>query len=124
MADLRAQFLAHNPFRERKVSVEVPAPDGGTNTLDVVIRQPSVEERNEIFSEAKVSRDGGVSAGKTMRAGALAIIYCVRNPENNLPVFTIADLDTLMHMPANSWVDELAGKVMEVLTEAAEKAKK
>lgn len=123
MSDLRAKFLAYNPFRERQVTVLVPSPEGPTE-LTVIVKQPSVEERNEIFAEAKVSKDGGISGKSGMRAGALAIVYCVRNPENGHNVFSVADLDTLMHMPANTWVDELAGKVMEVLSEASDNAKK
>ena len=124
MADLRASFLKSNPFRSRVVEVLVPQADAEPLTLKVKVKQPSVAERNQIFAEAKVSKNGDVNAGASAKTGALAIIYCARDPDTDEPVFTIADLDTLLGTPAGSWVDFLAGKVMEVLVEAQDLAKK
>lgn len=123
---IRAQLLKSNKFRSRIVEVSIPSDDPAAEpaTLKVKIRQPSVEERNAIFSDAKVAKDGSVSAGGSARTGALAIIYCARDPETDEPVFAHADLDSLLQCPAGGWVDFLSAKVMEVLVEAQDIAKK
>ncbi len=127
--DIRASLLKHNPFKSRIVEISVPGEplkDGSPGTpevLKVKVKQPSVEERQAIFAEAKVGRDGAVSASSSKTA-ALAIIYCARDPDTDEPVFTAADIDTIMQSPAGGWVDLLSQKVMELLSEAAESAKK
>ena len=123
MADLRAQFLKANPFRSRIVEVQVPQHEGEPLTLSVRVKQPTVQERNEIFAETKV-KNGEISAGGGATTGAKAIIYCCRNPENDEPIFGLADLDALQHTPAGGWVDILASEVMKVLIEAQDNAKK
>lgn len=123
MSDLRTRLLSNKKFRSRLVDVEIPHDDGTVEKLTVKVKQPSVDERNAIFGEAKISRDGGTIGG-TNRVGALAIIHCVRHPDTDEPIFSVADVDALVNMPANGWVDTLAAKVMEVLTEAQELAKK
>ena len=120
-SDLRAQLLKSNQFRSRIVEVTLP---DVAEPLKVKVKQPSVEERNAIFAGAKVSKGGDVDAGSSVKTGALAIIYCARDPDTDEPVFTVSDLDTLLSTPAGGWVDFLAAKVMEVLVEAQEIAKK
>ena len=124
MSNLRAQLLKSNVFRSKVVEVSVPQAEGEPVTLAVRVKQPSVEERSIIFAEAKVSKSGEVNAGGTARMGALAIVFCARDPETDEPIFTTEDIDTLLHTPANSWVDKLAAEVMSLLADAAEIAKK
>jgi hypothetical protein len=122
-SEIRSKFLKYTPFRSRIVEVEVPCEDGSVETLRVKIRQPDVSERQSMFADAKISRDGSVNAEQS-RIGALSIIHCVRDPDTDEPVFSAADLDTLLHLPTGSWFDKLSGKVMEVLSEAQDLAKK
>lgn len=119
-SDIRAQLLKSNKFRSRIVEVQLSE----TEVLKVKVKQPSVEERNAIFSGAKVNKSGEVTAGDSGRTGALAIIHCARDPDTDEPIFSIADLDTLLSTPAGGWVDFLAARVMEVLVEAQDIAKK
>lgn len=121
---LRAKFLRYNPFRSRIVEVQIPVQEGEEPiTLSVKIQQPSVAERQSIFADAKVSKNGEVTTNNA-RTGALAILQCVRDPDTNAPVFEAADLDSILASPAGGWVDFLSAKVMEVLVEANDLAKK
>ncbi len=125
MSDLRAQFLKVNPFRSRLVTVTVPQNEGEEPLkLTVKVKQPSVAERNAIFSDTRVSKSGEVNTSDGARTGARAIVICCRHPDTDEPVFTLEDLDVLMNTPAGGWVDSLAAEVMKVLSEAQENAKK
>jgi hypothetical protein len=130
MSDLRNNFLKYKSFTSHIVEVDVPVPPAEDGTvlppekLSVRVKQPSVAERTAIFSEAKVSKAGDVNVSSSARTNLLAIVHCVRDPATDLPVFTVADVDSMMGFPSGSWVDVLAGKVMEVIAEAHEAAKK
>lgn len=124
MSDLRAQFLQYNPFRSKEVTVDVPRPDGTTVALTVVVRQCSVEERTLIFSDAKVSKSGEVSVASEARSRAQLVIHLCRNPKDGAAVFTAEDLPVLVQLPSGSWLDTLAIKCMEVISEGVDEAKK
>lgn len=117
MADaktLRADFLHSNPFREELVTVALP---GGAK--EVLVRVPSVQERNRISSAAKNGDAAGLS-----EAMALSVILCVRSPQGGACVFEESDLATLMSLPSGGWLEELAGHVMSLAGNASEAAKK
>lgn len=123
-SELRSQFLRYNPFRSRVVEVTIPSPEGEPAVvLKVKIKQPSVQERQAIFADAKVSRNGEITTNNA-RTGALAIIQCARDPDTDAPIFEGSDLDSILASPAGGWVDFLSAKVMEVLVEANDLAKK
>ncbi len=124
------EFLAFNPLRSRLVEVSLPQPllEDGTaapdKVLTVKVRQPTVDQRGQIFSEIKISKAGEVAEGMSFRRGALAIIHCVVEPGTDKPIFDISDLDVLMHNPSGSWADKLANAVFEIMTESSDAAKK
>ncbi len=122
-SDIRSKLLAHNPFRSKEFDIEVPGPDGASATVRVKIKQPSVAERNAIFAEARLNKNGEVT-GAAAKTGVLAIIHCVRDPDTDEQVFSSNDIDALSNTPAGGWVDTLSAKVMEVLSDDSANAKK
>lgn len=126
-SSIRNRLLKNNLFAEKVVSVKVPAETPGepSETLQVLLRQPTVGQRSEIMTQMKVGRDGDLRSGEGLSRGlGLAIIFCALDPETRAPIFEISDLDTLVGQPAGSWFDELATEAMGLLSEGAEAAKK
>jgi hypothetical protein len=112
---LRQQFLYANKFRTADFDIDL----GGEEPLKVRVRAPSVNERNRIMAAAKDQSAKGIS-----EAQALAVILCVRAQDGEGLIFGDEDMADLMNAPAGSWVDDLAGKVMQIINTGAEDAKK
>jgi hypothetical protein len=127
MSEVRAKLLRHNNFREKLVSIKVPASEPGTEAevLEVLVRQPTVAQRNEIMAQLKVGKEGEVKSGDGLSRGlALGIVYCVLDKVARKPIFDISDLDALIGTPSGSWFDDLASAVMGLISDAQDEAKK
>lgn len=112
----RARLLRFTSnFREKVVEVDVPNEDGTTEKLRVLVRQPSVQQRDRLLGEAvtedgKLDRKGGIS-----RRQVAAVMLCSLDPDTRQPLFTEADFDTLLQLPSGGWLDTLAAEAMELM---------
>ena len=98
--------------------------------VPVEIKEPSERQRAKIFERARseINVDGGKPKINvdTAELAVWALICCVHDPETGETVFTEADYETLMNMPA-SQLDKLKSKALEYVNvdrEALEKNSK
>ncbi len=89
----------------------------------VLIRKPTIRERNELQQMAITTEDGEAKFdGLAFRVHA--IISCCIDPVTRKPVFERSDYQNLLEYPTGSWVDKLSEKLEEVLYVNTEKTKK
>lgn len=120
---LRDRALRFTPFREKTVTVSVPTPGGEKEDISFLLKQPSVAQRNRILAEIQNGRKGDVDAAGIGKSQALAVILCALDPETREAVFTEADLDALLALPAGGWLDDLSGAAMGLMSDAEQAAK-
>ncbi len=111
----RENFLAQSG-KYKRIKREI---DGMGN---VEIKEPSAEERAQIYKAATVVKQKGKETFLETDAAKLnvwGIIYCTFDPETGKQVFSAADVDTLVGMPS-SILDKLAKPVMEFIGESDE----
>lgn len=122
----RQALLKFQPFREKKIDVQVPGPDGGTVVQEVLVRQPTVAARDRILAEMQLARGEGkqVDGAGLARAQALAVVLCCLEPTTRAAIFTEADIEGLMESPSGSFVDVLANEAMSLMGAAQTTATK
>ena len=122
----RQALLKFNPFREKLLTLQVPADDGATGTQEVLVRQPTVAARDRILAEMQAARGEvkQVDGAGLARAQALAVVLCCLEPATRAPIFTEADIESLMESPSGSFVDVLANEAMSLMGAAQTTATK
>jgi hypothetical protein len=122
----REKLLKFNPFREKRIDVQLPGPDGENAVQGVLVRQPTVATRDRILAEMQTARGDGksVDGAGLARAQALAVVLCCLDPESRAPIFTEADIESLMESPSGSFVDVLANEAMSLMGAAQSSATK
>lgn len=122
---IRESLLRFAPFREKTIEVEVPAEDGSVTKQTVLLRSPTVEERDRIMLEATAGKtDGSLDAKGLSRSNATAVIVCALDPTTRQPIFTAADLEALVGLPAGSFIDQLSKAAQELMSDASKAARK
>jgi len=113
---------AEKKFREEKLSIVL---DG--EPVDVVVRQPSVEERGMIFASAgSFEKDSKPDLTK-LQVNAVMCLTCVPGPDGKSTaekVFEEADRDSLSKQPTGGWFDDLANAALAQLNFDLADAKK
>ena len=94
--------------------MEVVRDDG--ERLSVLVRQPSVGARQRIFKAAKMT---GTSPTDLAAMNAQAAIECACDPATGKQLFSVHHLESLLAEPSGGWLDEVARKVMELLSPAS-----
>lgn len=97
-------------FRTREVEV---------NGETVVVKQPSVGERLELFDDIR-DENGNLDHTRLLTWGVIRLVYV---PGEDARVFDDADYDELLEHPTNTWVDTLGETVLEVLNVEASEGK-
>jgi hypothetical protein len=120
---IRANLLKFQPFREKTVTVDAPQEDGTFLAQEVLVRQPTVAARDRILASMQDGNKKNDGQGLA-EAQALAVILCCLDPGSRAPIFTDADLATLMESPAGSFVDLLANEAMSLMGAAQSAATK
>jgi hypothetical protein len=86
--------------------------------LTVEIRSPSIKQRNQLFKAAgmKIAKNEEDVANKLdpMELMLLAVIELTYDTTGN-KLFTLADRDGLLDLPAGSWYDKVAQAAMRML---------
>lgn len=118
---IRDNLLRFTPFREKLIVLEVVQPDESIQETKILLRQPSVAQRDRILTEAQDTSTGKLAAGGLSRGQALAVVLCALDPDTKQPLFQEADIETLTQLPAGSWFDRLAREAMGLM-EVAQKA--
>lgn len=122
--NLRAALLQFTPFREQPVILEMPQPDGSFTETHVLLRQPTVAQRDKIIAAAQGGGGGKMDGSSIARGQALATIYCALDPETKQPLFTEADIEALTESPAGGALDQLALQAMKMMEVAQKSASK
>jgi hypothetical protein len=116
----RAKLLRFNPFREKTVEVNLPQEDGTSETIKVLIRQPSVAARDKILAEM-LDDKGQMKGGSSLsRRQAVTVIQCCLDPETRAPMFQDTDAEALAALPSGSWLDTLAAEATELMSAGQE----
>lgn len=121
---LRQALLQSTPFVEEKVTVTVPDGKGGVSEQVILVRQPTVGGRDRIVAEMQDGGDKRVNGAGLARAQALSVVLCCLDPQTRAPIFTEADVETLIESPAGSFVDVLANTAMSLMGAAQTNASK
>ena len=89
------------------------------------IRQPSVRQRSEILKKARmtVGDDEGVSVDIAAMQ-VWSVICCVYAPDDTKPLFSDGDFESLLDMPAGSFVDKFATVAMSYINTNVEEVEK
>lgn len=112
---LRERML-NRKFKQKELKI-----DFGEGPETVVVRQPSVEQRSQIFEAAGVVKGEKLNIAKLQ---ATAVIACTFDANGNA-VFKPEDEAALREGPADDSVDELVNVVTEFLNVSeADAAKK
>jgi hypothetical protein len=121
--NLRTALLQFVPFREKLVILETPQPDGSFTETKVLLRQPSVAQRDRIIAAAQ-GANGKMDGDRIAKGQALATIYCALDPETKQPIFTEADVEALVDSPAGGGLDQLALQAMKLMEVASQNVTK
>ena len=89
----------------------------------VLLRKPSIKERNELQQMA-VKDDDGKMSFDALAFRIQAIISLCIGVADRKPIFSRSDYDTLLSYPTGSWVDKISEKIDEVLYVDTEAVKK
>lgn len=117
-SNLRQRLLGAKSFREKVLTVTV-----GGEDINVLVRQPTVAQRNAILGDVDTSAKSKIGQDRMTRLQVVAVVQCALDPETRAPIFEEADIADLAEQPAGSWVDALASAVMGLADDGAAAAK-
>lgn len=110
-------FILTSKDRFRRELVEIPGPNG--QSFKVLIKEPSIRQRGEIFKAAtKIKRNQEPEVDHA-ELQVWAVICCVCDPETEQPLFEPAHKDTLLSLPASIF-DLLAKPALSMIGEEPE----
>jgi hypothetical protein len=123
MKTIRERLIGAQSNRSKIVPLSIPSDDGAPFTQEVLIRAPSVGQRNMILGD--VDQNGAKLGPKRLsKMQAQAIILCVLDPETLKPIFQPTDEDLILEAPAGGWVDSLFAEVMAIMDDSEAAAKR
>lgn len=120
---MRARLLgAPKVFREKRFAIDL---GDGQPPLEVVVRQPSVEERDVITNAAAdINVETKTTKVSVAKLRIEAVLALTRDAESGERAFEEADRESILNMPAGGWFDDVANAAMEMLNVDVAEAKK
>jgi len=89
----------------------------------VLIRKPSIKERNDL-QKLSIKKEDGEPFFDHLAFRINSIISCCIDKDTRKPIFQKSDYGTLLSYPTGSWVDKVSEKIEEVLYVDLEERKK
>lgn len=122
MSAIREKLLSTSAraLSKRIITIKLPDPIG---ELEIMIKSPTVGQRNAMFGELDVDSGKKVKSDKISTMQVKAVIQCALDPATEKPIFEETDQEMLLGMPANGWFDELSSAINDLTAEAQNAAK-
>lgn len=97
--------------------------DGSVEDIAVLVKTPTVGQRNAMFGEIDAGGVQKFGADKLSKMQLQSVIQCCLDPTTEKPIFEATDEALLLALPANGWFDTLSQAVNELAAEAQAAAK-
>lgn len=119
---IRERLLKAQTRPEKCIAIQLPADDGELSSVDVLLKCPTVRQRNLMAGDISGGREK-IGADRTSGFFTQAIIQCTFDPKTNAPVFQPTDADSLLDSPVNGWADHLFQEIMVLMQDSDKQAK-